>query len=114
MKLLTYNPLRGDGYKENKKLFLTVPIINGGYTEFTNWTDCNVTCGGGIKLRTRNCTNPEPSNGGQKCSGPAKEIRKCNSHLCPGIVGYYGDSLSKQLGPSFVLLLPIDPYLLYL
>ncbi|KXJ28705.1 Polycystic kidney disease protein 1-like 2 [Exaiptasia diaphana] len=60
-----------------------IPVIDGGFTEFTNWTTCNATCGGGLQSRTRNCTNPVPRNGGQNCTGPSEEIKACNIHLCP-------------------------------
>lgn len=69
-------------------MFVPVPVINGGYTKFSNWTSCNATCGGGVQSRSRNCTNPVPSNGGLNCTGPAEEIVRCNVHLCPGNATY--------------------------
>nr|XP_058946642.1 uncharacterized protein LOC131774603 [Pocillopora verrucosa] len=59
--------------------------IDGGYSPFTNWSDCTETCGGGEQTRTRTCTNPEPQLGGKDCSsfGPDFEKRKCNTQKCP-------------------------------
>jgi len=41
-----------------------------------------VTCGGGIRVRTRNCTGP--FHGGQPCVGPAREQQFCNVNPCAG------------------------------
>lgn len=60
--------------------------MDGGYSTFSNFSDCTVTCGGGTQIRTRTCTNPPPRHGGNDCSedGPDFETRKCNTQLCPG------------------------------
>ena len=59
--------------------------VDGKYTEWTNWTDCSMTCGGGTQGRTRTCTNPAPANGGRDCKdqGEALETRECNTEPCP-------------------------------
>ena len=58
--------------------------INGNYTEWTKWSDCGATCGGGSKMRTRFCTNPPPSPGGMNCDdlGPTSETVSCNPDPC--------------------------------
>ncbi|KAK3088069.1 hypothetical protein FSP39_014276 [Pinctada imbricata] len=43
--------------------------VDGGWTDWTNYTDCSAECDGGMKSRTRTCTNPVPSGGGANCSG---------------------------------------------
>ena len=60
--------------------------VDGGYSPFTNWSDCTETCGGGEQIRTRTCTNPPPQHFGKDCSkdGPDYEKRKCNTQECPG------------------------------
>ena len=59
---------------------------DGGYTAWTTWSQCSVSCGDGRRSRTRSCTNPPPSPGGNNCSqlGPEKETEKCNIEVCPG------------------------------
>ena len=65
--------------------------ISGGYTSWSNFSECSVSCGGGdARFRTRNCTNPTPRHGGEDCSniGPTMETMKCNTHPCPISGGY--------------------------
>ncbi|KNC85186.1 hypothetical protein SARC_02606 [Sphaeroforma arctica JP610] len=49
--------------------------VDGNWSE---WSDCSVTCSFGIQTRT--CTQPEPQNGGETCPGPA--IRTCSPAPC--------------------------------
>jgi len=59
--------------------------VNGGYTEWSEFSECTVTCGGGVRERTRECTNLTPENNGKNCEelGPAKESEICNTEACP-------------------------------
>ena len=58
--------------------------VNGGWSDFGAWSECSVTCGGGIKERTRSCTNPAPEHGGLYCVGDSKEEETCNTQACKG------------------------------
>lgn len=60
--------------------------IDGGYGEWSGFSQCSVTCDGGRTRRTRKCDNPRPSYGGKDCSmlGPNEEIKTCNIDDCPG------------------------------
>ncbi|CAJ1068041.1 hemicentin-1 [Xyrichtys novacula] len=58
--------------------------INGGYSNWEEWSPCSVTCGQGFQERIRLCNNPAPANGGRSCSGPSIDSRKCQVGLCPG------------------------------
>ncbi|PFX15307.1 SCO-spondin [Stylophora pistillata] len=63
--------------------------VDGGYTDWSE-SKCSVTCGGGVKILTRTCNNPPPSNDGKDCSllGPAKKTVPWNGQKCwigPGI-----------------------------
>lgn len=66
-------------------------LVNGGYTEWTPWSVCSKTCGGGSQLRNRNCTSPLPVDGGLDCAdlnmGGDEESRQCNVMVCPGQIG---------------------------
>ena len=59
-------------------------LVDGGYTNWTPWTSCSKSCGGGTRVRDRVCTNPPPSNNGQPCSGASYENENCNTQPCPG------------------------------
>eukprot|EP00929_Paragymnodinium_shiwhaense_P049346 TRINITY_DN24896_c0_g1_i1.p1 TRINITY_DN24896_c0_g1~~TRINITY_DN24896_c0_g1_i1.p1 ORF type:complete len:2226 (+),score=381.55 TRINITY_DN24896_c0_g1_i1:132-6809(+) len=51
------------------------------WTEWTNWSDCSVSCGAGLKSRQRTVATPADP-GGVRCSGLAAEQASC-SKLCP-------------------------------
>ena len=62
--------------------------VDGGYSEFGNWSECSVTCGGGRHTRMRTCTEPTPSEDGADCVGEASETQPCNEDdcaECPGL-----------------------------
>ena len=46
-----------------------------------------MSCGGGLKIRTRLCNSPKPAYGGADCSrlGPDSESSSCSTHECPGM-----------------------------
>lgn len=43
-----------------------------------------MTCGGGVRLRSRQCDNPAPLRGGVDCIGSAQEAGDCNAEECIG------------------------------
>lgn len=57
---------------------------DGGWTEWSPWSTCDMPCGGGHRDRTRQCTNPAPRCGGQPCEGKNYQLEHCNEHECPG------------------------------
>ena len=69
--------------KRDSLISLTLPV-DGGFTQWSSYSDCSTTCGDGIQERLRSCTQPEPQNGGKQCSGQTKQSRKCNLRKCPG------------------------------
>ncbi|XP_052254086.1 coadhesin-like [Dreissena polymorpha] len=65
--------------------------INGGYTSWSAWGMCSVTCEDGTKIRSRSCTNPAPQHNGANCNslGAASETSSCNAGImCPIDGGY--------------------------
>ncbi|XP_033738097.1 SCO-spondin-like isoform X2 [Pecten maximus] len=55
--------------------------VDGFWELWSNWTSCNVSCGGGMTWRTRDCA--EPLYGGAPCNGTNMEVEDCNTHECP-------------------------------
>ncbi|XP_046664969.1 netrin receptor UNC5C-like isoform X2 [Homalodisca vitripennis] len=60
---------------------LTV-YVNGAWSPWSQWSECNARCGRGIQKRSRICNNPPPLNGGQQCPGSALQKIDCTS-VCP-------------------------------
>jgi len=60
-----------------------VSPVDGGWSSFGDWSECNAGCGGGTQVRTKTCNNPAPAHGGADCEGEATETRSCNTHDCP-------------------------------
>jgi hypothetical protein len=63
-----------------------VDAVDGGWTTWSSWGTCSLTCGGGTQTRTRTCTNPAPANGGADCVGSATEAQSCNTHACSSAI----------------------------
>ncbi|XP_035996829.1 hemicentin-1 isoform X1 [Fundulus heteroclitus] len=57
--------------------------VHGGFSEWTEWGHCSVSCGAGIQKRVRQCDNPLPANGGRHCAGSDAETRSCQGKPCP-------------------------------
>ena len=56
--------------------------VDGYWAEWYEWQQCNVTCAGGVQLRTRDCV--KPLHGGLNCTGDDTESQICNENPCPG------------------------------
>jgi len=67
--------------------------VDGGFGEWGAWSDCTVSCGGGMQTRERLCDSPAPENGGAACQGLSDEYLPCNIEPCPvdGEWGEFGD-----------------------
>jgi len=57
--------------------------VDGGFSQWSPFSACNVSCGGGIHFRTRTCSNPYPANSGAACAGDRRMEASCNTHKCP-------------------------------
>lgn len=65
---------------------VTGKAIDGQYGPWSPWSPCTSEClvGSsfsvvGLKVSTRKCNSPSPSNGGKLCQGSNKRIRLCDA-----------------------------------
>ena len=70
-------------------LIVVVFPVNGGWSEWEDESECSATCGGGMISKSRTCTNPSPSCGGNDCEGDNFTSTPCNVHCCPGLSARY-------------------------
>jgi len=57
--------------------------VDGNWGDFSAWSECSASCGGGFLMRTRKCDDPEPKYGGAACAGTMEETEPCNEQPCP-------------------------------
>ncbi|XP_013396642.1 uncharacterized protein LOC106163560 [Lingula anatina] len=72
-----YGPYKPPGATTLAPGETTPAPINGNWGDWSQWSACSVTCGGGERVRIRMCNNPAPENGGATCPGLDEE-RECN------------------------------------
>ena len=71
---------------------ITVTQIDGEWSDWSNWGSCS---GSQTSItRTRTCTNPSPSNGGNDCVGSSSENQGCSS--CPPFDNVYTGCSTTQ------------------
>jgi len=59
-------------------------LLDGTWSEWSDWGECSLACGGGYMFRQRVCS--PPANGGKLCPGDDKENRLCNTQKCDGML----------------------------
>uniref|UniRef100_A0A8C9VHG3 Subcommissural organ spondin n=1 Tax=Scleropages formosus TaxID=113540 RepID=A0A8C9VHG3_SCLFO len=79
---------------------LLVLTVDGGWTPWSVWSDCPVTCGHGTQIRTRACVNPPPRNNGTECPGPEREAQNCHTPPCLGNEALTWSIFSDRPSPS--------------
>ncbi|XP_071787811.1 semaphorin-5B-like isoform X3 [Asterias amurensis] len=85
----------GDSYQQRTcSGFSECPVV-GGWSCWSEWTDCSETCGEGTRIRTRTCNNPTPAHGGSGCIGSSIDSQTCSISECPDF-----DSLLLLAGSS--------------
>lgn len=61
--------------------------LNGGWGNWSEWSNCSRTCGGGVSTQNRECNNPIPANGGLFCIGERRRYILSNIfHKCTFLV----------------------------
>ncbi|XP_077865202.1 adhesion G protein-coupled receptor B1-like [Saccoglossus kowalevskii] len=58
--------------------------VDGGWSDWSTWSECPVTCEGvdTTQSRNRTCNQPAPSTGGVDCDGDLVETRACGRYPC--------------------------------
>ena len=59
--------------------------MDGGWSEWGDWSTCSKTCGGGEQSRNRECNNPVTAYFGEDCDGDLEETQTCNPIECAGL-----------------------------
>ena len=66
-------------------MFSFMFLVDGGFGQWSSFTECSRTCGSGVKTRIRYCNSPEPRGiSAKNCTGKFKEIRHCKLVPCVG------------------------------
>jgi len=57
--------------------------VDGSWSAWQNWQDCNASCGDGWMVRKRYCNNPPPAYNGLDCGDDDREYQTCTND-CSG------------------------------
>ncbi|WAR12731.1 HMCN1-like protein [Mya arenaria] len=84
------SPCEGDSFEQQECSsgalvihFGVLPVVvDGNWGEWSASGACSATCGDGRSVRTRDCDNPAPSNGGALCYGDAIVVSTCVVQEC--------------------------------
>lgn len=67
---------------ETQACTLAPCIVDGGWSEWSDWTKCSRPCGVGYQVQERKCDNPVPSDDGKNCEGDEDKYRYCKLTNC--------------------------------
>ncbi|KAL5271467.1 hypothetical protein ACHWQZ_G001930 [Mnemiopsis leidyi] len=72
---------------------LCCQTVNGGWTDWGNWStcECDHSTGTGTWNRTRSCSNPVPSCYGSECKGEKGDNGTCDDQCCLTVNGGWTD-----------------------
>jgi hypothetical protein len=74
---------KGPAFESDKRHLPPCPV-NGGWTQWSPWSACSITCGtDGFMTRIRTCDHPAPLYGGKYCVGDSLDSTTCSKHPCP-------------------------------
>ncbi|WAR29644.1 TSP2-like protein [Mya arenaria] len=75
------------GDKHDFRACVGQPCPDGGWTAWSGWGACSLTCNGGLRSRNRTCDNPPASFLGKPCKGDNREYESCGATTCQGPSG---------------------------
>ena len=71
----------GQNCKGSENSTVVCQPIDGGWSDFENWSECNFDC---VTNRNRSCDNPAPKFNGKSCEGKSFEEKFCVDPNCYG------------------------------
>ncbi|XP_056002317.1 coadhesin-like [Ostrea edulis] len=74
-------PCYGDSVQPTKCAVTNCPV-DGGWSAWSAYSMCSETCGQGVQIKLRTCTNPIPRYGGNGCVGSTNATRSCQLREC--------------------------------
>ncbi|NP_001164716.1 semaphorin 5A-like protein [Saccoglossus kowalevskii] len=74
-------------------------VVDAVMSCWSEWSECTVTCGGGIQERLRTCEY-QPQGGGKMCENNTLEVKECNIQRCPGTDGWENWTKWSSCGPN--------------
>ena len=63
----------------------TIILVDGQWSGWSEWQPCSVSCGRGVRIRSRECNDPEPLHGGLPCIGENQDSEDCELDECPSM-----------------------------
>ncbi|XP_052222965.1 thrombospondin-1-like isoform X2 [Dreissena polymorpha] len=67
---------------ESQSCIMEACPVHGGWSQWSPWGSCSVTCDIGMQRRDRSCDNPYPTKSGDHCFGDSRDDRICLTTGC--------------------------------